>query len=570
MNPGKAPRPSWASGYGVVVVVALLIVLWFVMGGPAPERETGSSATPALDSGPALPPDVLASTSDAGRLVSSKQESALLERESYLVQVFRRGGGPVADALIEVGTEKSLVVPAGHTDQSGAARVQINGRMALLVSARGFVTHSALIDSSANPGSCRVELEPAVSVTVEVVLESGMPAPSGIRLVAWILGGGESPTSIARGALTATSASLAAATDDRGIAVIEGISPTHEYRISAGGHGYSSRGDRREPRGGVLIPPGATEARLVVYCAYGLELLLVDASTGSPAEVSHASWGAPVFTTMLDSAATQCLPDSVESLLCGITPAEARPTLAHQAFLFTSAQCEGEIGPFQVRLALAGYEQVEVSRMIPRLTDSPTRLVVKVQPLGGGFGDIIFRFHQGAAFSETRSSGSVLPDAFLHLSNGNGFEQKYAVKSMIGEARVDSIPYGQYRMTIVSLNGAFRWPASSDAAALVVVSDKPEVVTIDLSTFSTLRLEILDVDGRLYTGILQLELLRNDEPRVPHILQAKDCPCVFQGFRGGSYSLRALAPFSPNYESARVQHVDLSDGVVTDVQILRP
>jgi len=441
-----------------------------------------------------------------------------------------------------------------------------NDVRSVLARATGFEPGTAQPTGTAT--NLRIELMPARYVEVSVVLENGLPAPAGIRVVAYGDDAGDL-SALAQDALANHPGSLSAATDANGLARLDGLSFGVAYRVTAGGAGFTCRGTQRDLRGGVIVPPDARQATLVVACAYACELLIVDGADGSPATLSAEAWGVPVCATMLDPSARSCLPNSVETLLCGVTPGTARPSLNHQVFMFSSAECGTAIGPLRIRAGLPGYEDTTVELVIPRLSDFPATSVVPLRRTVAGFGELSIEF-TGLIEGVTSRSGSSLPDAIAKLSSTGGFEQDYAVRSMSAENRIGPIPQCQYFVSVAALHGAFRWPPVGAAPILVDVGEEPTRVDVDLSQFGALQVDIADASGSSYSGPLQLELAGTTEPRSAQVLQAKDCPCHFQVLPPSRYSLRALAPFVDTYAAAQVQTIEISAGSVTAVRIRQP
>jgi len=163
----------------------------------------------ALDA-PELPPrSSLPESKDAS-------SSATARTRTLEVQVFERGGSAIGEARVHGVTSERSILFLGETDAVGKLMLEgANDVRSVLARATGFEPGTAQPTGTAT--NLRIELMPARYVEVSVVLENGLPAPAGIRVVAYGDDAGDL-SALAQDALANHPGSLSAATDANGLA----------------------------------------------------------------------------------------------------------------------------------------------------------------------------------------------------------------------------------------------------------------------------------------------------------------------------------------------------------------
>ena len=82
-------------------------------------------------------------------------------------------------------------------------------------------------------------------------------------------------------------------TEDDGSFELSGLAPETEFRVVAAGKGLIPRGAQGDIRGFVRLTPSNSKVHLIVYPAYGGELVVLDRDTRLPIRVSKSIFFTP-------------------------------------------------------------------------------------------------------------------------------------------------------------------------------------------------------------------------------------------------------------------------------------
>lgn len=508
------------------------------------------------------------STRMANEAVPGAPTGAREERPIELVVLVEdEAGTPIRRAacfFAGAGGEFRLV---GHTDAAGLGRFAPARDIRTAVSADGYATWTG--DLEIRPRPNRIVLQPARRLVVQVLLPNSEPAPAGIRVAAFEPKSPRSDAELADDILRGHPGGHHAATDSAGQARLEGLAPGTELLVTAAGAGFVSRSQTTDRRGGVLVSAEAEAAEVVVECAYGIEILLVDADTQAPIALSPEAWGIPVTTKMLDPATRMCLPGGFECLLLGVTPAEARPTLAHQVQVYASPGCANEVGPLELRSRVPGYRPSDSVLFVPRSLDGPARQVVKLQPTGAGFGEVEVALLAVAGMAGSSPRGS-LPAAILTLSRSGEPDLQFALRDLPGKNVVTQVPTGLFQGLVRTREGGVLWPLDGHSSDVSVEEHRPFRIDVPLDTFASLRLDVLTSAGALFPEPMQFSLVRLEGRRTAAVIAAGVETRFVHGLSAGPYELTPIWPSGPHPGLGAAQRISLIPGSQLELRFTAP
>ena len=486
----------------------------------------------------------------------------------------------VTDAAERPLTAARIAVRAGAasqemnaTDGSGHSALSLASAepFELVVRAPGYALETSLL-TAPFPESVHITLVPETRLAGRVVLADGSSAGAGITIVAWPKDSGTRESLVALRAQNADLGTLAASSANDGSFRLDGVRPDTDYLITAGGLGLMPDGNQGEFRGDRQVHAGANDVRLVVFPAYGANLVVLEGGSGKSVDVPKDLVDSARQVVNEDPDARPVAAGSAGAILAGLSLPDEPAEFGQLQFLFVTDKPKASVGPMRFSHAVPGYEPLSVTFTITSLDHGPDKVRASLTPHVQGYGDVQVRL-VGLPDPDPTERLPVSGAGVVYLKNKSGHTISFNYPSFADRERVLShVPFGRYSVVFAALNGSLRCPAVGEAPLEIDVGPKPVSVELDLSLAGSIRLEIRRPSGDLYDGSAQVELVPAVGRMLSPIVNLTDCACELSALAPGEYTLRLLAPFYFDRieEVAHEQHVEIRSGEETTVIAITP
>ena len=481
---------------------------------------------------------------------------------------------------------KHPIAAARVAVRSGAVSQEVNatdalGRSALalasaepfelVVRAPGFALETVLV-TPPFPESVEVKLVPEEHIAGRVVLADGSSAGSGITVIAWPRDSSTREALIAQRAQNADLGTLASASSSDGSFRLDGVRPDTEYLITAGGMGLMPGASQGELHGDLAVRAGAKDVRLLLYPAYGADLVVVERGSGKSIDVSREQLDPTPQIVNQDPDAHPAAVGSAGAILAGLSLPDDPAALGHLQFLFVTEKQKPAVGPMSYSRTVPGYQPLSISFSIAPLAHGPDNVRAELMPQMHGYGVIQVRLSGLPDLGDdTRLPVSQAGTVYLHDAAGHAISFTYPSFAE-RERTLSHVPFGRYTVVFAAQNGSLRCPASGEAPIEVDVGPKPAEVELDLSRAGSIRLEIRRPNGELYDGSAQLELIPDVGRMLSAVVDLTNCQCELSALAPGKYTLRLLAPFHMDRDAAlsSEQRVEVRSAEQTTVIAITP
>jgi hypothetical protein len=441
----------------------------------------------------------------------------------------------------------------------------------VVVRASGYALETTLMKAPF-PEELHVKLVPAAQIAGRIVLADGSSAGAGITVVAWPADSRTREALIAVRAQNADLGTLASTSASDGSFRLDGVSKDTDYRITAGGLGLMPSGDKGELRGDIQVRAGADDVRLVVFPAYGAELVVLERGSGKSIDLSKEQPGSSVHMVNQDPDARPAAAGSAGAILAGLSVPDEPASFGHLQFLFVTDKPKPSVGPMRYSHAVPGYQPQTITFSIAPLAQGPDNVRTELTPQVHGFGEVQVRL-SGLPELDPHERLPVSQAGIVYLHNGAGHVISFTYPTFAERERTLShVPYGRYTLVFAALNGSLRCPNVGEAPIEIDVGPKPASVELDLSQSGSIHLEIRRPNGELYDGSAELELIPALGRILSPVVNLTNCDCELSALAPGNYTLRLLAPFYMDRRDAldNEQQVEVRSAQETTVVAITP
>jgi hypothetical protein len=433
----------------------------------------------------------------------------------------------------------------GECDDRGSLQVPCSpGIRQVLARADGF----SLGEKSLNPpcpGVVHLILHRGSPIGGVVVDQEDLVVEQGFLVLAYPA---RWPTSSGRFSLTSALQSpyvVLTATDSQGRFVLEGLRPTDEYVILAGGKGCLSLDPFVRAKAG-------DDVKIVVSQVYGLSLRLIETG-GSPIRCTDRyvlSLGESAFSSTPGARYHPAL-KFIE--LAGLEMSEVSSPSRRTYFFTTSLAAAPAIPGIEVSVAPPGYLADHCVVTAWPIRDGLQHEDLVLQPTARGWGRVTLTFT-----GTTRDRIPTVPPYELHLNPLWGDRGSIAleVPDLTGPHQFEGIPCGRYHARLAHPSTGFRYPPAGDDACLVDVEPDQGNLEVTLDSMAEIELVCSNSQGEPYDGLLGVSIAKGTIENGtlsgsggPLLLPSP--PYVIQGLLPGTYCLSVKVPHGACFQDGR-------------------
>jgi hypothetical protein len=431
---------------------------------------------------------------------AARRDVGLVDAGSMLdVRVVDEHGSAVPGALVRVLSAGGAQQSSAETDKKGLAQIAAAAGSTLLTTSQGFAI-STLEVSRISTQPVLIRLHPEGTIAGVVVDSTGVPAGSGVFVLALpknaLISGGEAALRALRGDPTQHLAS----TDQKGRFLLDRLDPTIMYSLACGGSG------RVQFRTLPDVKPSQGEVEIVAGWGYAEIICLVD---------DH---GEPLSDDLVHSPSRKfeagCLEPSVLPVHSGSAAALlacpeiefANKLPACRVYAYVGPVPLTSVGPNFYSSTLAGCDPVEISFLARPigLALETTKVAYHCAPEEHGSIEISFSRGGGPVLA---APGEEAPSGLLVLEPRNGAAIKCPVREkLFGPQVVEGIPFGQYQARFVAQRSTFTFPPAEKPSVPLRVEKGVAHFDISLDDSGEVDIEVRDESGVIISGQIVIHM----------------------------------------------------------------
>jgi hypothetical protein len=408
---------------------------------------------------------------------------------------------------------------------------------------------SLLIRMPERMDKARIELERLASISGTVTLADGTPPRAPIR----VLASQEEVTLNCDDLAHPESAATFrfADTDLLGAFTIDGLDPGRAYFLSGAGQGYLV-----EPPAG-STSPGAGQVALEALPLFGLKVVAVDSEGQALRTAPGLSVNGGLMVGCSDPEASDAFRFLNHVFLAGIEGVECAGAEGPESLqlIYTRKSEKERVGPIMITLDQPGYQRQTRMLWAPRIGQSISTEVLRLQPIPTSWGSLRVEFSPAGFRLATKAT--------LELKDVNGGPALFLDIPEIGASpyEVAGIPCADYACELKALDGLIRRPirGAEPELRIRVLPNQTASLVVNLGELRILDLAFRDEFGLAYRGSMTVRLISQVTSRVQHLSFAGP-PYLVPGLATGIYQISGLrggaAPVAPGQEEFR-QQVDV-------------
>jgi hypothetical protein len=267
----------------------------------------------------------------------------------------------------------------------------------------------------------------------------------------------------------------------------------------------------------------------------------LDDAGGGPLR-SSSRFGPVKWDGVMNDTTATTLPRHEEAILAGIDPSElVHPSRHRRVFLYRSKHVQSRIGPLDVPIQEAGYQDKTIEIWLGRVSSSIDVFRESLVSITD-FGSLEIRA-KGLASGERE----LLPDKLLGIltlspmATLSRFARpiEVGIRALDGDTMdVPGIPFGTYRAVFESASGTYVTPTASDGPSQLEISESPAHFDIDATGAGRILVKIGREALTSYADWMVVELQRTGTSFVKWDSVLREPPYAIELVSPGSYLLR--------------------------------
>jgi len=515
-------------------VVLLLITLHALVDSP----DAGSVSDIPL---PRTDPIVLSEQAEPHRYSRERE----ITGTSIELEVCDEEGEAIAYAeVVDQGTAAVIA----RTDETGISRVESNFPGDFAVSADGFQQRT--FHWTGKEDEHVVLFRQRHSLKGVVRFASGEPA-AGAEVLAW-KGRGFPSMEEAFRSVTGSGTLLLGTCDVNGAFDLE-CPDEASYQLAAGMSGYLSCNPES-----VMALPDSDSAELVIRPAYGL-FVAFEVDDGGRLRVPAGLSPRNAPSVGYISSILPIRHGHPGLVFSGVDPAWLKKNSPIDVLVLAAgdgSSIEPALGPITMSVDIPGYVGTFREFHVPSLANGIGRELVRLHQSAAGWGSLRLLLQPACAslLKSTHLVGAALRLRLEHEKTGEIYRYWIREFDPAGEAMIDSVPSGRYRVHLSWWNNEYLDLAPTDSAGLgMSLVIEPSTNTIDLRRVEVgaVEFQLHDVGGAVQAGWAEINfgrLFGEDGLRQSVSYQFKEPPYRIPFFKSGEYGACVVKPWLENVE----------------------